>query len=177
MKNKRWQSIFSKTKNSTILFPGRFQPFHNVHLLLLKKMLENNKVIILIGSSDLVDENNPFTAKERVEMIKAVVADEKLDAGRVSFAFLPDEKDDEAWAEMVVGLKEKFDCVFSNNPRVLAQMKKHGFKTLSTGIVDENVSASTVRSLLSQGRGWKALVPSAVAKRVNAFSTLSDYTQ
>ena len=45
----------------TALIVGRFQPFHKGHLFLIKKALEKaNKIIIGIGSANIIDENNPI---------------------------------------------------------------------------------------------------------------------
>jgi bifunctional NMN adenylyltransferase/nudix hydrolase len=39
-------------KYDTIVFIGRFQPFHNAHLEIVKKALEQtNRLVILVGSS------------------------------------------------------------------------------------------------------------------------------
>ena len=49
-------------QNNRALFIGRFQPFHNGHLNVIKTLLENHKeVVVVIGSAQ--EENtaeNPF---------------------------------------------------------------------------------------------------------------------
>ena len=56
------------------LLIGRFQPFHKGHLAVIKKILgEADELIIVVGSSqhrDVVE--NPFSAEERVEMIRQI---------------------------------------------------------------------------------------------------------
>ncbi len=154
-----------------ILYPGRFQPFHNIHLRLLKKLLgKENRVVIVIGSSDLVNENNPFTARQRKKMIKAVIADECLDSKRISFALLPNEEDDSVWVtHLLAHVPKRFDAVFSNNPRVTFQLKKHGIKCISTGLIKaDKYSASIVRSLIKEDGAWKKLVPKSVAKFITS---------
>src|SRR6266853_5831651 len=50
---------------------GRFQPFHNGHLELVKKAFEiAPEVLVLVGSSQIArDIKNPFTFSERQDMI------------------------------------------------------------------------------------------------------------
>src|SRR4051812_30121619 len=55
------------------VFVGRFQPFHNGHLCVVKEALRRAKrVLILIGSANMPRTvRNPWTWEERQEMILA----------------------------------------------------------------------------------------------------------
>lgn len=59
-----------KQKDLTV-FIGRFSPFHNGHAAVLKRALEQSKVVlILVGSSGQArNTKNPFTFDERANMI------------------------------------------------------------------------------------------------------------
>ena len=61
------------------LLIGRFQPFHNGHLKIIQNLSkEFSEVIIGIGSSQYAHAlENPFTADERILMIKKSL--EKID--------------------------------------------------------------------------------------------------
>lgn len=60
------------------LVHGRFQPFHNGHKYLVDKMLDECDIgVVLIGSSQKNDENNPYSLEERYSMIQSVYG--KLD--------------------------------------------------------------------------------------------------
>lgn len=65
---------------NTLVFIGRFQPFHNGHKAVIDKALEKaDKVIVLIGSSFAArDLRNPFTFEERKEMIESVYSDQNV---------------------------------------------------------------------------------------------------
>jgi len=64
------------------LVHGRFQPFHNGHKFLVDKMLkECNMGVILIGSVGKKDKKNPFTLKERKNMITKIYGKKKLFVG------------------------------------------------------------------------------------------------
>ena len=58
-------------KFSHLVFIGRFQPFHNGHLAVVRRALElAERCIILVGSSNIArNPVNPFTFEERKEMI------------------------------------------------------------------------------------------------------------
>ena len=65
------------TDNTNIII-GRFQPFHNGHLELVLKALEDytDDLIIFIGSAQKSRTNrNPFTYFERSVMIREVLQD------------------------------------------------------------------------------------------------------
>jgi len=57
---------------------GRFQPFHNGHIRLIDKMLDEcEQISIIIGSSqEFGSEKNPFRFRERKEMITNYYKDE-----------------------------------------------------------------------------------------------------
>ncbi|RPJ28200.1 MAG: nicotinamide-nucleotide adenylyltransferase, partial [Nitrosopumilales archaeon] len=64
------------------LFIGRFQPFHLGHIAAIKFAFTNvDELIIAIGSSQAsYDPQNPFTAGERLSMIKdSLNADTMID--------------------------------------------------------------------------------------------------
>ena len=63
---------------------GRFQPFHNGHLELVKQILEKcDDVIIAITSSQFnYLEKDPFTAGERIEMIHDSLRESSIDLSR-----------------------------------------------------------------------------------------------
>ena len=64
----------------TALFIGRFQPFHNAHLIDIKNAItEVDKLIILIGSSQYKHApENPFTVEERVLMVQVALHSENI---------------------------------------------------------------------------------------------------
>ena len=65
----------------TLVFIGRFQPFHNGHKAVIDKALEiaKREVIIVIGSAfQSRSLRNPFTFQERKAMIEAVYNDPRL---------------------------------------------------------------------------------------------------
>lgn len=57
------------------LLHGRFQPFHKGHYFLVNEMMkECDQAVILIGSLGIRDERNPFSYKERFNLINNLFA-------------------------------------------------------------------------------------------------------
>lgn len=78
------------------VFIGRFQPFHNMHEYVARRALEKfDRLIFVIGSAHASrSSRNPWSAEERVSMIKAAMHDE---VNRIDFAFVEDWPNDERW--------------------------------------------------------------------------------
>ncbi|MBS7649487.1 adenylyltransferase/cytidyltransferase family protein, partial [Candidatus Bathyarchaeota archaeon] len=66
------------------LYVGRFQPFHLGHLEAAKYILQNaREIIIVVGSAQESHTlENPFTAGERVYMIRLALNEANIDPGR-----------------------------------------------------------------------------------------------
>ena len=88
----------------SIVYIGRFQPFHNGHLQTLKVALDQaDEVMILLGSSNRANNiRNPWNAQQRESMIRAVLADEGIQQKRVKIIPIHDYPyNDELWLSEV----------------------------------------------------------------------------
>jgi len=86
------------------VFIGRFQPFHIGHMSVVDKALAvSDKLIMVIGGHDNPrTPRNPFTTKERIEIIKAAVPIEYQ--SRIMFAPVNDYAyNDQRWIGAVQG--------------------------------------------------------------------------
>ena len=82
--------------NSLWLIIWRFQPLHLGHQLLIETSLtENSQTIILIGSSNKQDQNNPYTYTWRKDVI------EKIYHQDFDIYDLPDFPNDTDWVNKV----------------------------------------------------------------------------
>ena len=100
------------------LFIGRFQPFHLGHITAIKFAFTNvDELIIVIGSSQAsYDPQNPFTAGERLSMIKdSLNADTMIDCKKTLIVPIPDTNVHSTWTHTVDTLVPKYDVVFTNN--------------------------------------------------------------
>ena len=80
---------------------GRFQPFHNAHLALLRRALDvARKVVVVIGSAHQArTPKNPFTFAERAEMIRLALPEAERE--RVTFLPVRDYYDQQRWLRVV----------------------------------------------------------------------------
>lgn len=76
---------------------GRMNPPHIGHLRVIRQALrENDKLVIFLGSANVVNEKNPFDFKIRWEFLKAVFADE-INSWKLILSYLDDCGDDGDW--------------------------------------------------------------------------------
>lgn len=146
------------------LFLGRFQPFHNGHLAMLKKILkENESVIVIIGSAQFSNtKENPLSAGERIVMATKVLRE--LKAKEFYVIPIEDVGNNELWASKIEELAPKFDVVYTNNPLTERIFKERGYKVKIPGLVKrEELSGTRLRELISKDGDWKKCVPKSVA--------------
>ncbi len=152
-----------KAKPSNIaLFIGRFQPFHNAHLVNIKNILKKNgSLIIGIGSSQESSTlKNPFSYNERKQMISNALKKEKIRDCRIYP--IPDLYEDKKWVSHIVDNLPDFDVFYSGNVWTLRCLKKHGHKARKISII-RGISSTKIRKMIAFGENWENLVPQAVA--------------
>lgn len=157
MQKKTEAKSHAQNEKLTVLFPGRFQPFHNAHAHVLKKLLKRFNVIVAIGSSDVHDAENPFSSRQRREMIQATFPDKKLEFASVPFA------PDRTWVRALLKQvpRSSFDLVFSNNPRVRKQLQKNGILCIGGPLLQRNRLEG--RRIRQWPKNWRKAVPKPVA--------------
>lgn len=140
---------------------GRFQPFHNGHLFLIKKSLEiANSIVLAIGSAQKNDEKNPFGLEIRKKMLEMVVEREGLEGKVLGIVPLYDNPSDDLWFE---DLKKKvfdFDATIGNNPWNNGIIEKRGIAAVTIGLYNrEELEAAKIRSLMQENKAWEDRVP------------------
>jgi len=157
------------------LIIGRYQPFHKGHLKALKYVSKKvDQVIIVIGSSQYSNTiENPFTAKERKEMIEKSL---NLPKKKYNIVMVPDVNNDNIWVPHVVKLVPKFHVVYTNSPLEGKLFKKSGFEVKDIPFFNrKKYSATEVRKRLIEGKSWQSLVPKGtleVIKQVNGVNRI-----
>ncbi|PIR55095.1 nicotinamide-nucleotide adenylyltransferase [Candidatus Peregrinibacteria bacterium CG10_big_fil_rev_8_21_14_0_10_36_19] len=128
----------------TALFIGRFQPFHKGHLKAVEKILtENDHIIIAIGSSQIHStEKNPFTVKERQEIIKHALKTAKIK--NYTIIEVPDINDPPNWAAHVIALSPEFQTIYSGS-KITKECFKNSGKKIKTLSRYNNLSATQIR--------------------------------
>lgn len=147
---------------SKAVFIGRFQPFHNGHLMVVKKMSRKYWLTIVIGSTNKKSGENPFSSRLRQRMIRAVLTE--IGIKGVSIIPMLDIRDDQRWAKKFIRLTKNPDIVITGNPWVIRCLKNSGVRFLKIKEKDRKISATKIRAAMRAGKPWKQMVPLAVVK-------------
>jgi nicotinamide-nucleotide adenylyltransferase len=134
------------------LFIGRFQPFHNGHLYVVKNNYEKvDTILIGLGSSQYGDSlENPFNETERKRMI------------------------DESLKDHVLSITSDFDEVISNS-----QLTKHLFKQKNIPVKEttyfkrDKYSGSEIRRRIINDLKWESLVPPPVVSIIKEIDGIN----
>ena len=167
---------------SRALIPGRFQPPHWGHFHLIRWTLERfDEVIVAVGSAQKSHTfTNPFTAGERLEMLKLGLRDAGIDASRVWLIPVLDIETNHVWPRWVEMLTPRFDCIVSGNPLVVQLFREYGYCVIEPPMFDRGrYTATRIRRLMLEGNGWEPLVPPSVAeylKRIGGVERLRRIT-
>jgi nicotinamide-nucleotide adenylyltransferase len=152
------------------LYVGRFQPFHLGHLGAIKTALkEIDELVIVIGSAQYSHKmNNPFTAGERLVMIRHALVEAKLNSSRLWIVPVPDVHLHMLWVSALEGYTPKFNIVFSNEPLTRRLFMESGYEVKNIEFYDRKVYISTlIREKMLQGNSWMEFVPKSVADFIN----------
>ena len=147
------------------LLIGRFQPFHLGHLdAVLFALSRTENLFIGIGSSNKSNETrNPFSAKERREMIISSV--EPSMADRIKIFDIPDVGDHEKWTFEIDKIMPKYDVIFTNDEFTKTLFEKREMNVVPVVLKDrEKFSGTNIRQLIADDENWQDLVPRGTKK-------------
>ncbi len=148
------------------LYVGRFQPFHLGHLEAIKSVLENiPELVIVIGSAQYSHNAvNPFTAGERLVMIRRALQEAEIDYSRFWIVPVPDVHLHMLWVSALEGYTPRFNLVYSNEPLTRRLFIEAGYKVKSIRFFERKLYSSTlIREKMLKDDSWASLVPKAIA--------------
>ena len=139
---------------------GRFQPFHLNHLSLIKKITESFKkgdeLVVIIGSAnESRTDRNPFTWKERKEMISSVLKDELKDIN-YRIEHINDYDNYMDWVEKLKKIVGSDQATICGNEDVDFYARLTGY-TPKLIPLKSNIHATQIRALLKKGKFSKHL--------------------
>ena len=102
------------------LMLGRFQPFHNGHLALARQILgECDELVIAIGSAQFnFIEKDPFTAGERLAMIRDSLAESGVDLSRCYLIPIANDDNNARWLANLRSMVPEFQYLYTGNEYV-----------------------------------------------------------
>ena len=134
----------------------RFQPLHLWHHLLIEQSLrENPATLVLIGSSNISDSQNPYSYETRREIIQANFQDASL-----SIWPLPDTPNDRVWIQEIINNIPKTNthihiyCGDTQNDSAVQVILAHK-DIFPCKIEIHEIPRSTIDISASQIREWK----------------------
>jgi nicotinamide-nucleotide adenylyltransferase len=154
------------------LMIGRFQPFHNGHLALAKQILaECDELIIAIGSAQFnFIEKDPFTAGERITMIYRSLKEAGIATRRCYMIPLANYENNATWLNYLKMMLPQFSVVYSGNDFVKLLVEKQDPKIevrKPKFMKKAHYNGTHIRSLMSNGKAWKRLVPPSTANFID----------
>lgn len=145
---------------------GRFQPFHLGHLELVRQVLmECEELIILIGSSQInYTIKNPFTAGERLWMIRESLLKSKFDLNHIMLIHIMDEINNSRWFSSIKSFTPPFDLFYTGNLFVRQLIQRESIRVKEPTLVNKNLLKGSVirRLILEDDPHWYNLVPDSV---------------
>ncbi len=165
------------------VFVGRFQPFHNGHLYAVRRILgENENLIIVVGSAQMSHQHdNPFTAGERIEMIRAALDGAGVSPSRYLIIPIPDAPAHRVWVSSLESQTPRFKVVYSNQSLTKRLLLEAGYEVRPIELYErERFEASEIRRRMLCDEDWKDLVPPEVAeiiKEIDGVGRVRDLAQ
>ena len=151
------------------LFIGRFQPFHYGHLYAIQTILnECDNLILVVGSAQMSHQHdNPFTAGERIEMIRAALNAAKVPSDRYMIIPISDAPAHRVWVSAVESQTPRFDLVYSNQSLTKRLLIEAGYEVRPIDLYERGkFEASEIRRRILMSEDWRDLVPPEVHRIV-----------
>lgn len=167
----------------TGLYVGRFQPFHLGHLEAVKHILGKvDDLVIIVGSAQESHTlENPFTAGERITMIRLALKEAGISPEKYTVLPLPDAEFHKVWVSHLLSQTPSFDIVYTNEPLTFRLLKEAGLKVEHVPMFSRNLyTATEVRKRLLANDRWEQLLPKPVAqyvKKIGGDERLRDISE
>lgn len=153
---------------------ARFQPFHYGHLYTIERCLSMfEEVIVAVGmASQSHTPENPFTAGERIEMIRRSLKWRSYDLSRIITITIPTLEVSKAAIHSVRIYSPEFSTVVTLNPIIRTIFLEEGFKVIEIPLYNRDVyRGSVVRRLMASGDDkWRELVPPPTADYIDEIN-------
>lgn len=148
---------------------GRFQPFHLGHAWLIKKSLDKfDKIIILIGSSNIHDKDNLWSFDVRKKMLEIFIEKNDFKNRILKVEDIIDVPDDDKWfgiAFKKIGRKDF--VVVGDNEWVNRIFENAGCKVWRTGYFErDRYEGARIRKLYKTHKNWADRVPKYVVELI-----------
>ncbi|MEM1593792.1 MAG: nicotinamide-nucleotide adenylyltransferase [Archaeoglobaceae archaeon] len=152
---------------------GRFQPFHLGHLEVIRWALKSfDELVLLIGMADESHTlRNPFTAGERIWMIRESLIENGISLDKIITATVPTMSVYVGNAFYILNLVPKIRAIITRNPIIAQVFKDAGLEVLIPPDFNrEKFRGTTIRKMMLNGGNWKECVPKAVVRIIESIN-------
>ncbi|MEM4506849.1 MAG: nicotinamide-nucleotide adenylyltransferase [Acidilobaceae archaeon] len=155
-----------------VLLFGRFQPFHLGHVALTKWALYElgfEEIVFLVGmASENYTPRNPFTAGERIEMIRLSLNDERIPLEKVVTATIRTMEINIGNMFYVLSYVPKVEAILTRNPIIAKMARDAGLKTIVPPSFNRDEwRGEVIRLKIARGDdSWKKAVTPSTAEFV-----------
>ncbi|KUO91149.1 MAG: nicotinamide-nucleotide adenylyltransferase [Thermocladium sp.] len=150
------------------VFIGRFQPPHWGHVKAIQHILgEVDELIIVVGSAQFnYSEKDPFTAGERILMLREAMKEVNIDLGRLIMIPLNNTENNHSWVKYLESYIPPFDVAYTGNQFVAMLLRGAGYRVVQQPLFSREIYVSTLirEKILKGDETWRNLVPASVAK-------------
>jgi nicotinamide-nucleotide adenylyltransferase len=124
-----------------------------------------DELVVVIGSAQYShNSNNPFTAGERLVMVRRALKEAGIDYTRLWIVPVPDVHLHMLWVSALEGYTPHFDIVFTNEPLTSRLFMEKGYKVKGIKFFERKRYVSTlIREKMLKDDTWTTLVPKSVA--------------
>ncbi len=147
---------------------ARFQPLHYGHLNVLKFCRKRcPEVVVVVGmASQSHTPENPFTAGERIEMIRESLKWAGLPLDKYVTITLPTLEVSRVAVHYVKLYSPPFRYVITLNPIIQRIFSEEGYEVIEPPKIDRiNYRGSVIRKMIAEGdERWREYVPPPVAE-------------
>jgi nicotinamide-nucleotide adenylyltransferase len=143
---------------------------------------EVDELVIVVGSAQYSHNlNDPFTAGERLTMIRLALEEARIGCSRVWVVPVPDVHLHMMWVSALEGYTPRFSVVYSNESLTRRLFAEAGYRVKPIRFHERKLYSSTeVRERMKRGENWEKLVPESVAaflKEIDGINRLRDLTK
>jgi len=162
--------------NNRGLYVGRFQPFHKGHLEAIREVLKKvEEIVIVIGSAQYSHNiHNPFTAGERIVMVRQALEEANVDYSKVWIVPVPDVHLHMLWVSALEGYTPHFNIVFSNEPLTRRLFMENKYKVKKIRFFErKQYNSTSIREKMLTNERWEDLVPISVVEYITKIDGIN----
>ncbi len=148
---------------------GRFQPFHKGHLAIVEWAMDRGfeEIVFLVGmASENYTPRNPFTAGERIEMIRLSLRDRGIPLERAITATIRTLETSIGSVYYVLSYVPRVDAILTRNPVISKIFLDAGINVVEPPVFNRGEwRGERIRELIARGDpAWKDAVTPSTAR-------------